>query len=40
METICMKYQILFSGKTKKKFANLLSAEFAQKVVKVKCVFS
>ena len=34
-ETICMKCQILFSGKNKKKFINLSSAEFAYRVVKV-----
>ena len=31
-----MKFQILFSGKNKKSVINLLSAELAQKVVKVK----
>ena len=30
-----MKCQILFSGKNKKKFISLLSAEFAQRDVKV-----
>ena len=35
METICMKCQILFSGKNKKNIS-LLSAEFAHRVVKVK----
>ena len=30
-----MKYQILFSGKNKKNIINLLSAENAQRVVKV-----
>ena len=35
METICMKCQILFSGKNKKNITNLSSAEFAQRVVKV-----
>ena len=34
METICMKCQILFSGKNKKNIINLLCAEFAQRVVK------
>ena len=29
-ETICIKYQILFSGKNEKNIINLLSAEFAQ----------
>ena len=36
MKTICMKYQILFSGKNKKSITNLSSAEVAQSVVKVK----
>ena len=36
METICIKCQILFSGKNKKNIIDLLSAGFAQKVVKVK----
>ena len=36
METICIKCQILFSGKNKKNFINLSSAELAQRVVKVK----
>ena len=35
METICMKYQILFSGKNKKYISSSMSAEFAQRVVKV-----
>ena len=35
LETICMKCQILFSGKNKK-YYNLSSAELAQRVVKVK----
>ena len=35
METICMKYQILFSGKNKKNITNLLSAESAQRMVMV-----
>ena len=35
METICINCQILFSGKIRKIFINLLSAEFAQGVVKV-----
>ena len=34
-ETICMKCQILFSGKNKKNIINLSSAENAQRVVKV-----
>ena len=34
-ETICMKCQNLFSGKNKKIIINLLSVEFAQRVVKV-----
>ena len=37
METICMKYQILFSGKNKKKISLInLSAEFVHRLVKVK----
>ena len=36
METICMKYQILFSEKNKKNITTLSTAEFAQRVVKVK----
>ena len=36
METICMKCQILFSGKNKKIIVNLLLADFAQRVLKVK----
>ena len=35
-ETICMKCQILFTGKNKKNIINLSSAEYAQRVVKVK----
>ena len=38
METLCMKCQILFSGKkikNKKNIINLSSAELAQRVVKV-----
>ena len=35
LETICMKCQILFSRKNKKTIINLLSAELAQRVVKV-----
>ena len=34
-ETICMKCQILFSGKNKKNIINLSSAENAKRVVKV-----
>ena len=34
METICMKYQILFSRKNKKNNFNVSSAELDQKVVK------
>ena len=34
-ETICMKYQILFSGKNKKNIISLSSAELAKCVVKV-----
>ena len=36
LETICMKCQILFSGKNKKNITNLSSAELAKRVVKVK----
>ena len=36
METICMKCQILFSGKNKKNIINLSSVELAQRVVKAK----
>ena len=35
VETICMKCQILFSGKIRKNIFNLLSAELAKRVVKV-----
>ena len=35
LETVCMKCQILFCGKNKENIANLLSAELAQRVVKV-----
>ena len=38
-ETICMKCKILFSGKNKKNIINLLSAENAQRVVKVNTYF-
>ena len=34
-ETVCMKCQILFSGKNKKNIINLSSAKNAQRVVKV-----
>ena len=34
--TICMKWQNLFSGKIKENLSNLLSAELAQSLVKVK----
>ena len=34
--SVCMKYQILFTGKNKKNVINLSSAELAQRVVKVK----
>ena len=34
--TICLKCQILFSWKNKKNIINLLFAELAQRVVKVK----
>ena len=33
-ETICMKRQILLSGKNKKNIINLLSAELAKHMVK------
>ena len=33
MKTFCMKYQILFSGKSKKTITNLSSAELAKRVV-------
>ena len=36
METICMKYQKLFSEKNKKNITSLLSAELAKRMVKVK----
>ena len=37
LETICMKCQIMFSGKNKKKNTNFLFfAELAQRMVKVK----
>ena len=39
METVCIKYQILFSGKNKKNI-NLSSAELAQRTVKVKYIQS
>ena len=35
METICINCQILFSGKNKKNIIYLLSAELAQRGVKV-----
>ena len=35
VKTICMKYQILFSGKNKKNIIHLWSAELAQRVVLV-----
>ena len=35
METICMKCQILFSGKNKKTIANLSSTELVKRVIKV-----
>ena len=34
--SVCMKYQILFTGKNKKNVISLSSAELAQRVVKVK----
>ena len=36
LETICMKYQNLFSGKSMKNLINVSSAELAKRVVKVK----
>ena len=36
MVTICIKCQILFSGKNKKRIINLSSAELAHTVVKTK----
>ena len=36
METICMKCQILFSGKNKKNITNLSSAKLIKRVLKVK----
>ena len=38
-ETICMKCQILFSGKNKKYINDLSSAEFAHRVVKINHLF-
>ena len=35
METICMKFQILFSGKKRKNITNVSSAELARTVAKV-----
>ena len=39
METNCMKYQVLFSGrkkkKNKKKYHQFMSAEIAQRLIKV-----
>ena len=39
IETICMKCQILFSGKNEKNIFSLSSSELAQRVVKVKYIF-
>ena len=36
LETVCRKYRNLFPGTNKKKYVNLSSAEFAQRVIKVK----
>ena len=36
VETICMKFQILFSGKNKKNIINFSSAELVKRMVKVK----
>ena len=35
MKTICMKCQILFSGKSRKNITSLPSADYAQRVIKV-----
>ena len=35
MEAICMKYQILFSGKNKKKYFSMLSAENLPRVLSI-----
>ena len=40
MKTICMKCQNLFYGKNKKNIINVSSAEFAQRVVKVKVLIA
>ena len=37
VETICLRYQIIFSEKNKK--MSLSSAEFAQRVIEVKLIF-
>ena len=37
IKVICMKYQILFSGKNKKTITSFSSAEFAPRLVKAKC---
>ena len=34
-ETVCMKYQILFSGKNKKSITNSLSAEFTDNMLNI-----
>ena len=36
LETICIKCQNLFSGKNKKNIISLASAEFAERMLKVK----
>ena len=36
LETVCLKYQILFSVKNKKNVTNLSSAELAQRVIKAR----
>ena len=38
MEIMCIKFQIQFSGKNKKNITNMLSAELAQRVVKVQAL--
>ena len=39
METVCMKCQSLFSGKSKKNIINMSAAELAHRVVMVKLLF-
>ena len=40
IETVCMKYQTLFSGKNKKNTISLSSEEQVQRVVKINLYFS